>query len=118
MRCLLSASDYYITDMNRHALLASDVGSIVRVDCKRSKKVGTYSANEGDSIPAYGSTCEVIIIDNTMPAVIAKKTFANEVMADVQLVDADKSGKVNFKEYVLPKPIGEIKDFIKALPIN
>jgi hypothetical protein len=102
----------------RHALLASDVGSIVRVDCKRSKKVGTYSAGEGASIPAYGSTCEVIVIDNTMPAVIAKKTFANVDMADVQLVDADKSGKVNAKEYVLPKPIGEIKDFIKALPTN
>ena len=111
-------TDYYITDTNRHALLASDVGSIVRVDCKRSKKVGTYSAGEGDSIPAYGSTCEVIVIDNTMPAVIAKKTFTNEDMADIQLVDADKSGKVNTKEYVLPKPIGEIKDFVKALPAN
>ena len=113
-----NTTDYYITDTKRHALLASDVGSIVRMDCKRSKKVGTYSAGEGDSIPAYGSTCEVIVIDNTMPAVIAKKTFANEDMADVQLVDADKRGKVNFKEYVLPKPIFEIKDFIKALPTN
>ena len=113
-----NTTDYYITDTNRHALLASDVGSIVRVDCKRSKKVGTYSAGEGNLIPAYGSTCEVIVIDNTMPAVIAKKTFANEDMADVQLVDADKRGKVNFKEYVLPKPIGEIKNFIKALPTN
>jgi len=28
------------------------------------------------------------------------------------------SDKVNFKEYVLPKPIGEIKDFVKALPTN
>jgi hypothetical protein len=115
---VVNTTDYYITDTNRHALLANDVGSIVRVDCKRGKKVGTYSAGEGDSIPTYGSTCEVIIIDNTVPAVIAKKTFANEDMADVQLVAADKSGKVNFKEYVLPEPIGEVKDFIKALPIN
>ncbi|MCA1633991.1 MAG: hypothetical protein LC802_09815 [Acidobacteria bacterium] len=115
---VVNITDYYITDTNRHALLASDVGSIVRVDCKRSKRVGTYSAGEGDSIPAYGSTCEVIIIDNTIPAVIAKKTFANEDMADFELVDADKSGKVNFKEYVLPKPMGETKDFIKALPNN
>lgn len=113
-----ASTDYYIPDTNRQALLASDVGSIVRVDCKRSKKVGTYSANEGDSIPAYGSTCEVIIIDNTIPAVIAKKTFASEDMGQVQFVDADKSGKVNLKEYVIPRPISEVKDFIKALPIN
>lgn len=113
-----NTTDYHLTDSNRHALLASDVGSIVRVDCRQSKRVGTYSAGEGDSIPAYGSTCEVIIIDNTVPAVIAKKTFTNEDMADIEIVDADKKGKVPFKEYVLPKPIGEIKDFIKALPTN
>ena len=29
-----------------------------------------------------------------------------------------KRGKVNLKEYVLPKPIGEIKDFVKVLPTN
>ena len=113
-----NTTDYYVTDTNRHALLASDVGSIVRVDCKRSRRVGTYTAGEGDAIPTYGSTCEVLVIDNTVPAVIAKKTFANEDMAEVQLVDADKSGKVTFKEYVLPKPVGQIKDFVKALPAN
>jgi hypothetical protein len=113
-----NTTDYHLTDSNRHALLADDIGSIVRVDCKRGKRVGTYSTGEGDSIPAYGSTCEVIIVDNTVPAVIAKKIFANEDMADIEFVDADKKGKVPFKEYVLPKPIGEIKDFIKALPTN
>lgn len=115
---VVNTTDYYITDTNRHALLASDIGSIVRVDCKRSRRVGTYTAGEGDSIPAYGSTCEVVVIDNTVPAVIARKTFANEDMADVQIVDADKSGKVNAKEYVLPKPTSEVKDFVKALPTN
>lgn len=113
-----NVTDYFIADTNRHALLAGDVGSIVRVDCKRGKKVGTYSAGEGDAIPAYGSTCEVSVIDNTVPAVIAKKTFTNENMADVQLVDAGKSGKVTLKEYVLPNLSGEIKDFVKALPAN
>ena len=115
---VVNTTDYYITDPNRHALLANDVGSIVRVDCKRSKRVGTYTAGEGDAIPTYGSACEVIVIDNSVPAVIAKKTFTNEDMADIQLVDADKKGKVPFKEYVLPKPIGEIKDFVTALPAN
>ncbi len=80
--------------------------------------MGNYTAGEGDAIPAYAATCEVIVIDNTVPAVIAKKTFTNEDMADMQLVDADKSGKVNMKEYVLPKPISEVKDFVKALPAN
>ena len=115
---VVNTTDYYITDSNRHALLANDVGSIVRVDCKRSKRVGTYTAGEGDAIPTYGSTCEVIVIDNTLPAVIGKKTFTNEDMADLQIVDADKKGKLAFKEYVLPKPIGEIKEFVTALPAN
>jgi hypothetical protein len=115
---VINNTDYYITDTNRHALLAGDVGSIVRVDCRRGKRVGTYTAGEGDAIPTYGSACEVIIIDNTVPAVIAKKTFTNENMADLQLVDAGKSGKVMLKEYVLPKPISEVKDFVKALPAN
>ena len=111
-----NATGYFIADTNRHALLANDVGSIVRVDCKRGKRVGTYTAGDGDAIPAYGSTCEVIVIDNTLPAVIAKKTFTNEDMADVQLVDAGKSGKVTLKEYVLPKPLSQVEDFVKALP--
>jgi hypothetical protein len=113
-----NATEYFIADTNRHALLAGDIGSIVRVDCKRGKRVGTYTAGEGDAIPTYGSTCEVKVIDNTVPAVIAKKTFTNENMADVQLVNAGKSGKVTLKEYVLPKPLGEVKDFVKALPVN
>jgi hypothetical protein len=113
-----NATGYYFTDTNRHALLANDIGSIVRVDCKRGKRVGTYTAGEGDAIPAYGSACEVLVIDNTVPAVIAKKTFTNENMADVQLVDAGKSGKVTLKEYVLPKPLSAVKDFVKALPAN
>jgi hypothetical protein len=108
----------FIEDTNRHALLAGDIGSIVRVDCKRGRRVGTYTAGEGDAIPTYGSTCEVTVIDNTMPAVISKKTFTNENMADVQLVDANKSGKVTLKEYVLPTPISEVKEFVKALPVN
>jgi hypothetical protein len=33
-------------------------------------------------------------------------------------VNAGKSGKVTLKEYVLPKPLGEVKDFVKALPVN
>jgi hypothetical protein len=111
-------TEYFIADTNRHALLAGEVGSIVRVDCKRGSRVGTYTAGEGDAIPTYGSTCEVKVIDNTVPAVIAKKTFTNEDMADVQLVNAGKSGKVTLKEYVLPKPISEVKDFVKALPVN
>jgi len=115
---VINTTDYYITDTNRHALLANDIGSTVRVDCKKGKRVGTYTAGEGDAIPAYGSTCEVQVIDNTVPAVIAKKTFTNENMADLQLVDAGKGGKVTLKEYVLPKPLGEVKDFVRALPAN
>ena len=115
---VINATDYYIADPNRHALLANDVGSIVRVDCKRGRRVGTYTADEGDAIPTYASTCEVMVIDNAVPAVIAKKTFTNENMADIQLVDADKKGKLPFKEYVLPKPLSEVKEFVKALPAN
>ncbi|HEX7173901.1 MAG TPA: hypothetical protein VF240_01270 [Pyrinomonadaceae bacterium] len=111
-------TNYYVTETNRQAMLPSDIGSIVRVDCRRSRKVGTYTAGAGDALPAYGATCEVLVIDNTVPAVIARKTFANEDMADVQLVDTDKKGKVTLKEYILPKPISEIKDFVQALPAN
>jgi hypothetical protein len=108
----------YMTESNRHALLANDVGSIVRVDCKKGKKVGNYTTPEGEVIPAYEATCEVLIIDNTLPAVIATKTFKNEDMADFKFVGADKGGKVSLKEVVIPKPVSEIKDFLNALATN
>jgi hypothetical protein len=113
-----NATEYFIADTNRHALLPDDIGSIVRVDCKKSRRIGTYTAGEGDSIPTYGSMCEVKVIDNSANAVIAKKVFTSEDMADVQMVDAGKNGKVTLKEYVLAKPISEVRDFVKSLPVN
>lgn len=109
-----NVTDYYITDADQQAIFPGEIGSIVRIDCKKGNKVGVYSAGAGVQVPAFGSICELIVIDNSIPAIIAKKTFTNNDLADMTMLDTDKKGELTDKEYIVPYPQGEIKSFIAA----
>ena len=81
--------------------------------------IGQYLVKEKNiKIPAFSSVCKVTIIDNTIPAVIAQKTFTNSLMLDTTTVNVDKDGQLKDydKEYVAYFPTGEIADFLQKLP--
>jgi hypothetical protein len=96
-----------------------EIGSIVKVDCGKGASIGQYVLKDkGTKIPAFSSFCKVSIIDNTIPAVIAQKTFTNSTMVDNYITDVDKKGNLyNYnKEYVASFPTSEIADFLGKLP--
>ena len=112
-------TEEYIKDSARQANLMDEVGSIVKVDCGKGGSIGQYVLKDkGTKIPAFSSFCKVSIIDNTIPAVIAQKTFTNSTLLDNIMVDADKEGKPNDynKEYVAYMPTDKVADFLQKLP--
>ena len=112
-------TEEYIKDAERQANLMEEVGSIVKVECAKGPSIGQYLVKERNiRIPAYSSQCKATIIDNTIPAVIAQKTFTNSVLLDTTTVSLDKKGNLSNsdKEYVAYFPTGEIADFLQKLP--
>ncbi len=112
-------TDEYIKESDQQANLMDEVGAIVKVECSKGPSIGQYVVKESNTkIPAFSSICKVAIIDKTIPAVIAQKTFTNSLMLDTTLVDVDKGGKVRDynKEYVASAPTGEIIAFLQKLP--
>jgi hypothetical protein len=109
----------YIQDSEQQANLMEEVGSIVKVECAKGASIGQYLVKEKNiKIPAFSSLCKATIIDNTIPAVIAQKTFTNSLMLDTTTVSMDKNGKLSDsdKEFVAYFPTSDIADFLKKLP--
>lgn len=110
-------TEEYIPDSEQQANLMEEVGSIVKVECAKGSNIGQYVVKETNTkIPAYSSVCKATIIDNTIPAVIAQKSFTNSLLMDNTTVNLDKSGKVSEKEYVAYFPTNDIAQFLQKLP--
>lgn len=115
------STNQFISDAARQANLMSEVGSIVKIECEKGSKIGEYTIKEsGTKIPAFSSVCKVAVIDNTIPAVIAQKTFTNSTILDYTIVKTDKGGNVRSsdKEYTAPRPEKEIVEFLRKLPVK
>lgn len=95
----------------------SEIGSILKVECGKGSQIGNYNAG-GQMVPAYTSNCKVTVIDYTIPAIIAKKFFANATIPS-SMTFGTKDGKIDStKEVIAPIPFGDIKKFIDSLPNN
>ncbi len=106
----------YITDESKRAGAPDEIGSIVQISCEKSKKIGDYMV-KGEIVPAYGSSCKVSVIDNTIPAIIVQKTFTNRELPKTTNFTT-LNGQLTSQEYVAPYPFGEIKTYIQSLPKN
>lgn len=112
-------TDQYFKESDRQANLMEEVGSIVKIECAKGSSIGQYVVKEkGTKIPAFSSVCKISVIDNSIPAVIAQKTFSNSSMTDTIFINTDKNGKLYDydKEYVAPEPSSEIDGFLQKLP--
>lgn len=112
-------TEIYINEPDRQANLMEEVGSIVKIECAKGASIGQYVVKEkGTKIPAFSSVCKVSVIDNSIPAVIAQKSFTNSVMVDNYMVETDQKGglKDYEKEYVSYAPTDQITEFLKKLP--
>jgi hypothetical protein len=108
-------TDYYIGDSSRHAKSRSEIGTLIILDCAKGNRIGEYLVYQtGAKVPIYSSVCKVSVIDNSIPAIIAQKTFVNSE------VDKEKrvTGAVSEDfEYIAPDS-NKISDFIYNLEIR
>lgn len=105
-------TDYYIDDPTTYAKSRSEIGTLIKLDCAKGNRIGEYIVYQtGAKVPIYSSVCKVTVIDNTIPAIIAEKTFVNSE------VDKEKrvSGAVSEDyEYIAPDS-NKINGFIYSL---
>lgn len=105
-----------VIDDELKAKSAAEIGTIVKVDCNRSFKIGDYNAS-GQFVPAYARSCKVKIIDYAIPAVIAEKDFINSNIPTA-MTFGTKDGKVANDSVDAPAPVGEMEKWIDSLPRN
>jgi hypothetical protein len=96
------------------ALTPDDVGTVVLLKF-RADKIGTYSSmGEGkekrDPVPAFQWSCDLTLVDRSIPAVIYKKSFKGKEPDMVTMVSRNTT-------YVDGnKPFKEIDEFLSNLP--
>jgi hypothetical protein len=104
-----SSADSYIPTDDLKALTADEVGTIILI---KNKNVfyGNYTVQTRGKIPSYVLTSEVIIIDNTIPAVIYRKTFRGAPPSDEVMVSpSDDSIEGD-------SPDDKVNEFLEKLP--
>lgn len=104
----------FITDEKKRATTPDEINSIVQITCEKGKKIGDYIV-KGMTVPAYGSTCKVNVIDNTIPAIIAQKSFTNSSLPQTTMFTT-RNGVLTSYEYVAPYPNEAVKKFVQGLP--
>jgi len=92
-----------------------EVGTVAVIECQKIKK-GTYvptGSNSGEKIPGYDLSCNVTVVDRSIPAVIYKKKFDSELLMVEGSTSVSLSGP---KELVARTPTREMDDFLLRLP--
>ncbi|GEM_PF-5342047 len=94
------------------ATMQGEFQSIVQIKCEKGRKIGTYVLKSGVQIPAYQNVCKISIIDYTIPAVIAQKTFIN---SDLYESETFSEGTT---EFVAPMPYEQIEKYFDTLSVT
>ncbi|NJL89341.1 MAG: hypothetical protein HC916_05705 [Coleofasciculaceae cyanobacterium SM2_1_6] len=93
-----------------YAKSVAEVGTVVQVNCFNIRQGEYIREKTQEKIPAFIVRCEVDLIDNTIPTVIARKEFINDKLPDTTTI---KPGDTRI---VAISPYKEIRDFIRNLP--
>jgi hypothetical protein len=93
----------------------AEVGSVALIECRKIKhgefvKTGSSS---GEKIPGYDLSCNMTLVDRTIPAVIYKKTFDSKLL---MVEDQTSVALTGAKELVARTPTSEMDEFLLNLP--
>jgi hypothetical protein len=90
----------------------NQAGTVIQIVCQKGKKIGDYVTKDAEKkrFPAFASDCTVSVIDQTIPAIIARKNFVGN-----SLLFEEETFTLSKTEVIAPTPT-EIDDFIKKLP--
>lgn len=93
-----------------YANSVAEVKTIVQINCFNIPDGEYINEKTKEKIPAFSVRCDVDLIDNTIPAVIARKEFANKDLPEKTRL------KPTDKEIIAPEPAKEIQTFVRNLP--
>jgi len=92
-----------------------EVGTVALIECRKIKHgefVQTGSTS-GEKIPGYDVSCNLTLVDRSIPAVIYKKTFDSQLLMVENQTSVSLTGA---KELVARTPTSEMDDFLLKLP--
>jgi hypothetical protein len=130
---------FYIEDLigkEQRAEKLSEVETIIQVKCSRGQKLSDYCSTDEDDrlylpvctakqrkqygtkttmyghpvVSVYASKCEVSVIDYTMPAIIARRTFVNAIAPRTI-----NEGSPYLMNYIIGPPANEIRNYVAGL---
>jgi hypothetical protein len=93
----------------------AEVVTTAVIECRKIKSgdfVQTGSTS-GEKIPGYDVSCNLTLVDRSIPAVVFKKTFSSELLMVEDQTSVSLSGT---KELVARTPTSEMDDFLLKLP--
>ncbi len=93
-----------------YATSVAEAKTIVQINCFNIPDGEYINEKTKERIPAFSVRCDVDLIDNTIPAVIARKEFENKNLPDKTRL------KPTDKEIIAPSPYKEIQNFVRNLP--
>jgi hypothetical protein len=90
----------------------SQADTLIQILCTKGERIGDYVTADADKkkFPAFASKCNVSVVDKTIPAVIAQKSFIGSSLAE------NESFTTTEKEFRAPPPTSEIQEYIKKMP--
>ena len=93
----------------------AEVGTIALIECRKIKSgqfVQTGSSS-GEKIPGYDLSCNMTLVDRSIPAVVYKKMFESKLLMVENQTSVALTGP---KELVARTPTSEMDDFLLKLP--
>ncbi len=93
-----------------YATSVAEAKTIVQINCFNIPDGEYINEKTKEKIPAFSVRCDVDLIDNTIPAVIARKEFENKNLPEKTRL------KPTDKEIIAPEPAKEIQTFVRNLP--
>ena len=93
-----------------YATSVAEAKTIVQINCFNIPDGEYINEKTKEKIPAFSVRCDVDLIDNTIPAVIARKEFENKNLPEKTRL------KPTDKEIIAPEPYKEIQTFVRNLP--
>jgi hypothetical protein len=91
-----------------------EVGTVALIECRKIKK-GNFvqtGSNSDEKIPGYDLSCNVTLVDRSIPAVVYRKKFDSELLMVEDSTSVSLSGP---KELVARTPTSEMDEFLLKL---
>lgn len=93
-----------------YANSVDEVKTVVQINCFNIQDGEYINQRTNQKIPAFTVSCDVDVIDNTIPAVIVSKKFENKNLPDQTVL------KKTDNQIVAQNPYKEIQTFVRNLP--